>query len=245
MICTSFQWQHGEKCLTYVTYRWLIAIFYSFCFVNSVVYSISKNQFAFMFIYLTRWNLFGTMASTVLGAILATQYYKSPDRCEHLKGVIKFYWFLSNLTVVLSLCVSTIYWTALYKGEDINLNNWLSHGTNSVVLVFDLLIIQHPTRFSHFLYPMAVATVYMIFSIVYPLLGGMEPNGYNYIYPILDWRHDTLNATIAAFRSLALIGVCHVIVSVVHLSRSAIHRHVRRASKKEQALPFVNRQENK
>jgi hypothetical protein len=241
MKCISLQWQRGEKCLTYVCYRWLIAIFYTFSFINSVVFSIKKGELAYMFIYLTRWNLFGTMLAMILGAFLVTRYYKSPKASDNTTGAMKVYWFLSNISVVFSIVISAVYWMLLYKPEDTGLNNWLVHATNSVFLVIDLLIVKHPTRFSHFVYSMTGGTIYLLFSAAYPLLGGIEPKGHNYVYPILDWKNNTLMAATVGLGTVTFAGVCHVIVGMIHLIRGAIHRHVTSFLKNEQELPLFGR----
>jgi hypothetical protein len=194
-----------------------------------------------MFIYLTRWNLFATMVAMLLGANLATRYYKSQKVSDDMRRAIKVYWLLSNVAVVFSLCISPLYWTLLYKEEDSSLNNWLVHATNSIFLVVDLFIVRHPCRLSHFVFPVAGGTIYMLFSLAYPLLGGHDPSGHNYVYPILDWKNNTQMALFVGFGTVTFSGIIHVIVGVIHLVREVIYRHVTALTINEQALlPFTS-----
>jgi hypothetical protein len=189
-----------------------------------------------MFIYLTRWNLFATMVSTVLGAYLVSK----SDRTEISEKVLKFYWFLANNCVCFACVISLIYWTMLYRDTDVNLNNYLTHATNSLVLIVDLLIVRHPHRMSHFIYPMAFGSLYMTFTVAYPLLGGVDKTGANYVYPILDWKNKPQRSAVVGVGCVICLGIAHVIVGGIHRTRTAIYRCLCRRSGQEgeQTLPF-------
>jgi hypothetical protein len=195
-----------------------------------------------MLIYLSRWNLFATMMATVLGAFLVSR----SDWREIPEKVLKFYWFLANNTVCFACVISLIYWTMLYEGTEKNLNNYLVHATNSLVLIVDLLIVRHPHRMSHFIYPMACGSLYMLFTIVYPLLGGVDRTGGNFVYSILDWKNKPQMSTIVGVGCVLCLGITHVIVGGVYRMRTAIHRRLhRKPSIGDQTLPFVHKTSNK
>lgn len=130
-VSVCFQWQRCRKCIVYVLYRWIIAIFFAFSFINSVLFSVANKKAEFIVIYLTRWNLFGTMIACVMGACLVTcDYYNPLESTGRARKLLKFYWFLSNNSVVFACVVSTIYWTMLYHPKHESLNNYLVHATN-------------------------------------------------------------------------------------------------------------------
>lgn len=63
---------------------------------------------------------------------------------------------------------------SFYLGQQMNMNIFLRHIANSLVLVLDLLIIKHPARFLHFIYPIMFGTFYLMFTVVFTLLGGIN-----------------------------------------------------------------------
>jgi hypothetical protein len=214
-----FQWQRGDKSLIYVVYRWLIAIFFTVSFVNSVIYSIQRHQLALSLIYLTRWNILITAATCILGAYFSTLYYigKTMDR---MTLGLKLYWFSHNNITVFACAISCIYWSTLYDGSDIGLNEVLVHITNSLVLIFDLFIINHPYHLSHFIYPMICGSMYQLFTIVYTFAGGVDSQGNNYIYSILNWKEKPLSSVIVSTLSLICLAILHMIVCGIHAARS-------------------------
>lgn len=240
-----FQWQRNEKCSVYVVYRWLVAAFYTFSFINSVLFSIVKGEAVFMFIYLSRWNLFATMISTLLGAFLVTQHFISGLKSTHRNlKILKFYWFLSNNTVVFADVISCIYWTLLYRPGHNDLNNYLVHATNSIILLIDLFVIRHPHCLSHFVYPMTCGVFYMLFTIVYTFAGGIDVEGNNFVYPILDWKNRPEKSMLVGITCVTFLGLVHIIVCFIHQARNKFHQHLSAVDGKTeiipQKLPFVN-----
>lgn len=55
-----------------------------------------------------------------------------------------------------------------------SMNMFLRHIANSLALVLDLLIIKHPARFLHFIYPILFGTFYLMFTVVFTMLGGIN-----------------------------------------------------------------------
>lgn len=203
-----------------------------------------------MHIYLSRWNLFGTMICAILGACLVTRsYFIGIPRTTRMTNILKFYWFLCNNSVVFACTISSIYWTMLYQPEHNSLNNYLVHATNSLLLLIDLFVIRHPHRLSHCIYPMTCGALYMLFTVVYTVCGGTDGQGNNYVYPILDWKHNTISATIVGVGSVLLLGIAHFGVNLIHRLREKLHQFVTKKSPKikmyEQTLPFVNNEEGK
>ena len=80
---------------------------------------------------------------------------------------LKVSWFLSELSTVFSICVSTAYWSKGYQGEVIDLDNILKHIMNTVMVLMDLFIVKHPHRFSHFIYSLIFGSNYVFFNFAY------------------------------------------------------------------------------
>lgn len=227
----------------------MIASFYIFSFANSVWFSASQGKLLFMFIYLSRWNLFGTMVCTTIGACLATSYYRDRIKSTNRRiNVLKCYWLLYNNCVVFACVITGIYWSLLHEAGNSGLNNYLVHATNSAPLVIDLFVVRHPHRYSHFVYPMTSGALYMFFTVAYSLCGGVDDRNRNFVYPVLDWVSNPKKAAIVGCGCVILLAMTHVLVCLVHSARARIHRKLiaNPEVKPEQSLPFVNfREKNK
>ncbi|KAG5677933.1 hypothetical protein PVAND_007647 [Polypedilum vanderplanki] len=203
---SSSQWQRSNKCLTYVIYRWLVAIFFIFSFVNSIIFSIQRNQLIVSAIYLTRWNLLFTAITSTMGAYFATLSYngKFTNQNQMTYGM-KIYWALHNNIILFAIIISAIYW----------------------MLIFDLFIIQHPYRFSHMIYPMFCGLVYVIFTIIYTFLGGVDKYGENYVYPILNWKEKPISSIIVGTVSIICLGIMHMLICFIHTMRNKLYEYAK------------------
>jgi hypothetical protein len=151
---------------------------------------------------------------------------------------LKVYWFLYNNVLLFACVISGIYWSMLYDGRIINLNNILVHMTNSLVLVFDLFIVNHPYRISHFIYPMICGSAYEIFTIVYTFAGGVDKYGKNYVYPILNWKEKPLSSVIVGTSAVFCVAILHMIVCGIHAARSQFGEFVSKRAKSKRNLKF-------
>lgn len=208
-------------------YRVTIAMFYTFSFVESIIYSIQNyNNILLSFIYLTRMNLFVTTITCNIGAYYVIQYYRGKlDSIDRMTLGLKFYWFCYIGILPFACVVSGIYWTMLFHSSDdvLNLNNILVHVTNSLVLFIDLFFIQHEYRIAHMIYPMVIGVIYLTLTFIYPLLGGVDNKGNNYVYPILNWKDDPSSAFIVGASAVVFLGICHLSFCGISYVRTLIY----------------------
>ena len=54
-------------------------------------------------------------------------------------------------------------------------------------VLLDLFIVARPAKLFHFLHPTLFGSCYLIFSVVYWAVGGTDPEGHHWIYPMVDW----------------------------------------------------------
>lgn len=87
--------------------------------------------------------------------------------------------------------------------------------TNSLVLIIDIFIIQHPCRITHSIYPMICGSIYMAFTVAYPHFGGVDHNGKNYIYSVLNWKENPLSAIKIATIAIMCLGFLHILLCFV------------------------------
>lgn len=162
--------------------------------------------------------------SSLFGTTIKTLYYNNkitfdePNK-DRMTNILKVHWLLSNLSSVISICVSLSYWPS-YNGRDTGLNDVLTHAGNSVILIADTFIHARPPRYGHFIYPLIFGIVYLvIFSIPYQVLGGVNRDFKNYIYPSLDWTNNTKSAITSSLMLIAFLVIVHIIITFSIIAR--------------------------
>lgn len=175
----DLQWQRDDKSLIYLIYRWNFATFFAGSVAYSIYYRVIRKHFHVYFIYLTHLNLCGTAITTFLGALLVTLYYFDKLRLgEKMTKYMKIYWWLWNQSLVFSWIVSIFYWIYHVSEEKrenldpIDLNNILTHVTNSVVLTIDLFVVKHPPNYKNLVHHMAAVIIYATFTVIFQMCGG-------------------------------------------------------------------------
>lgn len=172
------QWQLKEQSVIYLFYRWIVAGFYVFSVLYSIYIAICRGAFKVHFLYLTNLNLLATAVSTVLGAVLVTNYHRT-KYCEHdgMTPAFKVFWCLSMCSTMYAILISFIYWAVLFHLEEnvVDLNNIIVHVTNSCVLIIDIFVVKYHSRFSQFVWPALSGIIYLlIFTWLYPFFGGVN-----------------------------------------------------------------------
>lgn len=159
----------------------------------------------------------------MFGAILTTLQYNNELDKHRMTKLFKVHWLLSNLSTVTSISVSLAYWPS-YVGRDAGLNDVLTHAGNSVVLLVDTFVHARPPRYGHFIYPLSFAIVYLAwFSLPYQLLGGLNRDHKNYIYPSLDWTNNTMIAIQSALMLSASFVLVHLFIAFAIGARVFLH----------------------
>lgn len=160
--------------MAYLLYRWIIAIFFSFALGFSIYINIQRQHFRAFFIYLTHQNLCASVITTFLGAILVTLHHFEKLKLEkEISRPLRLYWLLWNQSIVFATAISIFYWST-HEGGEINLNDLFIHVLNSAVLIVDLFVVNHPANFPAFIYFLPVEFAYLVFTIVYQFLGGVD-----------------------------------------------------------------------
>ncbi|KAJ6635471.1 Protein rolling stone [Pseudolycoriella hygida] len=223
------EWQHvSGRCLKYVIYEWTLAAYFIFAFSLSIYTSGKEHQWKYYVIYLTNWNVTLNVISSLMGAILKTLHYNRTllveNKQREVTRTLNAYWLLSNLSAVMSISISTTYWTLDDSGH-YELNDILAHTGNSIIFLFDTFIHARPSRQGHLIYPLAFGFIYLFwFCLPYSLLGMLNINDEPYIYPSLDWKNHTGFAILNAFLFLGLIVLVHSVINFLISARIYIHK---------------------
>jgi hypothetical protein len=181
------------------------------------------------------------MVTALLATYFSTKHYRGKlIKSNKMSFGLKVYWFMYNNVPIYAIYISCIYWVLLYDGRPINLNNVLVHGTNFIGPLIDLSIVNHPYYVSHGIFPMICAVLYLTFTIFYQHFGGVNFNGKNFVYPILDWKNRTKIAMTVGLTAILFAGVFHFIFCAFAHLRIRVHKIIcaDRNKKMEQALNY-------
>lgn len=173
-----------------------------------------KNpEVKYWFIYLTHWILMTETAYffMALVTLLAAVYAQEParKRMENNKP-----WFMSltfglqSIVLPFSFIITLMYWLLVFPTVHGSMRplSLMTHGGNFAVIFFDFVIGQQPMFFSKILWPIAFATVYGIFTIVYYYSGGTTESGSHNIYEVIDWSDPRGVATVYGVIYTALVA---------------------------------------
>lgn len=223
------QWQSRTKSTMFLLYRLALAIFFTAVVTNSIVVSVSSEDWAKYFIYLTHWGILLCMATSVFGAALVARWYFHPEfsdkicSCEEMPRVFKVYWMMHNITLILSICITIIYWAILHNAEMVvDANNILIHATNCVFMLLDLVIVAYPVRIWHVIQPIGFGLLFCVFSVVYYLCGGTDKKGRPFIYNVLDWRSPG-KAMVTVVGTIILAVMTHVLMFFLYKLRTFLY----------------------
>jgi hypothetical protein len=117
---------------------------------------------------------FPSVMAFVIGAVMTTLHFagKLSDSSE-LSFVLKFYWSLWTQFFVLVCIISPVYWIFLHQ-EPITVFCVFLHITNSISFFIDLAVVRHPKRVYNFFYMLVFIIIYLTFTAVYQLAGGLN-----------------------------------------------------------------------
>lgn len=225
------QWQEHVS-LWYILYRWFIFG----CWGTIIICSIfeigsyrPEGKRKTWVIYLTHWDLILGVGHSALGAILVSrrlylqrQATFDPDTMR-LGKIEHVYWFLYTVTSSVALGVTILYWVAVYdpKIHTKDPLNFMLHLINSVLILVDLIIVGVPLRFKHFWRPLSCVLIYSVFTFIYYWAGGLDKNGYHFIYKILNWQKPG-KTVLVCLGGFVFITIVHCVLCAMALLRAYV-----------------------
>lgn len=225
-----FQWQKNVKpSVKYLVYRWIIASYYSFVLVVSLIASYHTRTLNFYLIYLTNWSVIMNVISSIFHAYVVTLYHQTKISLvdAEMSKKLKVHWFLATLSAVACITMSTIYWLKIRTEKDKGLSDWLTHAGNAIMMTFDIIIRTHPPRFGHFIYSMVFGIFYgFFFTIPYIYLGGTNKDFNNFIYPSMDWKNQPIAALKFTLSSILFIALVNFLLTVWESMQVFLHKRL-------------------
>jgi len=204
-------------------YRVLMAVLFT---VIVIVFGVTTRDTLGLkfFIYMTNQGFMLLTLNYIFHASLVFIRWgweiNNKDKVYHQKCRINIFyklsWILSTCSFDVALFITLVFWVALFPYVAGTLDTWglvlnfLIHGFNSISCLIDMFIVKRDLKFWHLWFALAYGISYMIFSIVYWAVGGTDPNGNPYIYPILDWDGNPGLAVGTFFAGLVLLPLIHL-----------------------------------
>lgn len=142
----------------------------------------------------------------------------------------KFLWFLYGISATAGVWITVGYWTILVGDDPIDANNITKHALNTVFMVIDTWLSAVPIRLFHSLYPFLYLVIYLIFTVIYWLLGGTNRHGEPFIYEALNYNDfdPTLGSLLVVF-IVVVLPILHLILFGVTKLRDHLYRKYKEA----------------
>ncbi|XP_033150632.1 protein rolling stone isoform X2 [Drosophila busckii] len=113
-------WQKNEVSAYYLLYRWIWAILFLSIYIACTILQFCEGKF---FIYMTNWGFGLATITMVYAAVQVTCWHYDVGNVRSLVQEsgqkanttcsLKVYWVLHNVSLLLALIISTVYWIFL------------------------------------------------------------------------------------------------------------------------------------
>lgn len=89
-------------------------------------------------------------------------------------------------------------------------------------MLLEIIVAEYTFRVFHFIYPIFVGIIYLIFTLIYYFAGGVDSQGNNSIYSILNWGEKPLSTGLVVLGVAILLVFVHLIAVIIQLARKRI-----------------------
>lgn len=89
-------------------------------------------------------------------------------------------------------------------------------------MLLEIIVAEYTFRVFHFIYPIFVGIIYLIFTLIYYFAGGVTSTGNSNIYPILNWGEKPLSTGLVVLGVAILLVFVHLIAVIIQLLRKRI-----------------------
>eukprot|EP00210_Caulerpa_lentillifera_P009454 g9014.t1 len=142
--------------------------------------------------YYTNWTFVGFGFTALLSILIMMQYWRQQQQKQENNERRTQWAFIHKVYVMtfVTVCSSSIflsifYWTVLYDGSNVKLDDAMRHGINVLLLLIDLLMSRIPIISYHFQVSLLYGSLYVAFMWIYMAVSG------HWIYSTLDWEKNT------------------------------------------------------
>lgn len=146
---------------------------------------------------------------------------KKTDLKIKLPWKLKIFWVVFNVAINLSTLVVIAYWGLVHdyrKKLEFKLVTYLlvdRQGINFALMVVDFLLHKIPFRILHFIYPLAITVLYVIFNVIYWKISGHS------VYK-LDWSGRTGVSIGVVIGILLIIMIVQIVWYFLHKGKKLL-----------------------
>lgn len=98
---------------------------------------------------------------------------------------------------------------------------WI-HAGNSLAMFLEIVVAEYTFRVFHFIYPIFVGLIYLLFTLIYYFAGGVDSKGNSNIYTIINWGDKPLSTGLVVLGVAILLIFLHMIALIIQLLRRRI-----------------------
>ena len=146
------------------------------------------------------------------------------DKSEKIKlpWHLKVFWIIFNIAINICTLIVIGYWGLVHdyrKKIEFKFVSYLlidRHGVNLVLMIVDFFLHKIPYRFLHFIYPLIIAIIYIIFTTVHWVLTDKP------IYDFVNWNSNTGKCVAAALGMIVLIIALQLIWYWIHRGKTKL-----------------------
>lgn len=93
------------------------------------------------------------------------------------------------------------------------------------MMLLELMVVRQPFYIFHFIYSISVGLLYLIFTIIFYVAGGVDGRGNRYIYEIISWETPG-KAALVAVGVMILSLFLHIFAFIIQKARHRVHKKV-------------------
>lgn len=206
------------RSILYIVYRFVMALYFLSVWIYGVYYKGSDDFLRRWVIYFTYWAYTTLTLNVILLSVTSVIGYLRPPK--EMTWYLKMSWCLYYLSSVSSIFVAILFWSVVYTGWALNIDNFTTHAISTAYVILDAFIIGIPVRILHVYQAAIFGALYIAFSAIYWAAGGTNRSGGPYIYSLLDYgKTPALSAGIGVGTILIVVPLLHLIVFGIYKLR--------------------------
>ena len=156
----------------------------------------------------------------------------SRDTCKKVTGstclALPWYYKLQWVSFLIggeyAIAITVLYWSMFYDPNSehnyYSLDSLNLYLINGIAALIDLWLSGMPVSIYHAFYSISFGFVYILFTAVYYITDGTDPDGNRFIYQILDYSmHPGAALGLAVLLAVLFIGIIHYFLFIQYVFR--------------------------
>jgi len=151
------------------------------------------------------------------------------SKAASLPWYYKLQWMAFLIGSEYAIAISILYWSMFYDPNSehnyFSLDSLNLHLINGIAAAVDLWLSGVPVSIYHAIYSISFGLVYVLFTAVYFLVKGTDPDGNRFIYQFLDYSvHPGAALGLAVLLTVLFISIIHFLSFMLYVLRHKLRR---------------------